>query len=220
MLIIADKRIPKSAQQKLQQLGELYLLSTKGIVYDSISGHPDIFLHKREKNVVIAPQIPKDLLRLLTQTNYHLIEGSSLLGMRYPSTAHYNVVNLGNSCICNTHIADPKILVLYEEHLHVNQGYAACNFINGENLNICSDKGMLKSVEALYFSPEDIILKGQKHGFIGGAATVNQDKLYLLGSLANNAQAAEIGRFLEANQLELVELYSGPFVDGGGILFL
>ena len=43
MLIIADKKILEQAKTNLQKYGDLFLLETKGITAESISGHPDIF---------------------------------------------------------------------------------------------------------------------------------------------------------------------------------
>jgi hypothetical protein len=44
MLIIADARLPERVLKNLERYGEVLPFASQGIVYDSISGHPDIFL--------------------------------------------------------------------------------------------------------------------------------------------------------------------------------
>ncbi len=65
MIIIADNRIPQLAKKKLEAYGDIVLLETKGITYDAISNHPDIFFCKINDVLIIAPNLPKRYKKML-----------------------------------------------------------------------------------------------------------------------------------------------------------
>ena len=63
-------------------------------------------------------------------------------------------------------------------------------------------------------------LQGFQHGFFGGVCGVFQNKLFVIGSLKYHLQHKEIYDFVNKFNFEIIELYDGPFFDGGSILFL
>ena len=58
MLIFVDEKIPPKACEKLAEYGEVIKFKTNEIVYEAISGHPDIFFSQMENQLVVAPNLP------------------------------------------------------------------------------------------------------------------------------------------------------------------
>ena len=58
MLIIIDKRMPAEIRQQLKMYGDVLEIQTSGIVYPSISGHPDIFFCQTAAGLIAAPDLP------------------------------------------------------------------------------------------------------------------------------------------------------------------
>ncbi|HNX44250.1 MAG TPA: hypothetical protein PLJ84_10805 [Bacteroidales bacterium] len=229
MLIIADKRIPGQAKQKLSAFGELMEFSTSGITYDAISGHPDIFFCQTPHGLVAAPNTPAGFLRQLDTKNISYTTGEQPVGNRYPGTAHYNAVVTEKFLIHNASVTDGKLrkLLLTFDILPLTfkQAYTRCNLIPlSEQHFITSDRGIEKvlrnhNLEALYVSPKGIILPGFPNGFFGGCCGVWQDKLFVTGSLNRYAEGEKVRQFTLQAGLQVVELYNGPLFDGGGIFF-
>ncbi|HAJ99839.1 MAG TPA: hypothetical protein DCM62_07425 [Bacteroidales bacterium] len=227
MLIIADHRLPKEAQEKLHSMGELFLLKTTGIVYDSISGHPDIFICQTPSNVIVAPNAPKELLEFLTHHNQSFEIGDTNLAPQYPQTAAYNAFVDESIVVHKLQITDPTIIRATCAHLHINveQAYTRCNLIKIKDLFITSDKGIEKALKAhckevFFVCPSTITLLGHKHGFIGGCSGIWQSKWVVAGSLRHLPQGDALNEELIKRGIDCVELYDGCLFDGGSILFL
>lgn len=227
-LIIADKRMPDEAKKTLSTYGKTLWFETKGITYESISGHPDIFIFQNNEMLIVAPNLPKALTDVLTNEHIEWIYGQSNVGQKYPSTAKYNALTDYQIFMHNLKLTDPKILELTTQKkiLHVEQGYCRCNCLSlGHNRYICSDKGIAKVLTAnncqvLYVIPNEIILPGVSHGFIGGTAGINKNNVFLCGSLLFHPQGEQIREFIFETGKEIIELYQGPLFDVGSILFL
>ena len=227
MLIIIDKKIPAEAKEKLKEYGELLELETDGIVYDSISGHPDIFFCNLEDAIVYAPNLPEKYLEPLKERGIKLIKGELPLGKKYPETAKYNAVFTGDTLYSNFRYTDSVITnnIGDAELTHINQGYARCSLIPLGNDNfITSDEGVKRTLErfdknALYVNPEEILLPGKRHGFIGGCCGVYAEKVFFIGSLSHLQDGEKVKQFINESGLEVVELYDGELFDGGSILF-
>lgn len=228
MLIIADKRLPESAKEVLCKSGKLIEMESSGIVYDSISGHADIFLCQCEGKLVIAPNTPQNIVDQLIENNVKFLLGQKSLQDKYPETAYYNAVVTEKLLIHNFKITDREILNLSEnkEHIHVEQGYTRCNLISlNERGFITTDKG-IESVLAqsgrnvLFVEPSEILLPGFKNGFIGGCCGIKENQLFVAGSLNYINNGLKIRAFVENCNFSVVELYEGSLIDGGGIFFL
>ena len=94
-----------------------------------------------------------------------------------------------------------------------------------DNHFITSDKGISKALIKQFFTgryvaPDDIILPGFDHGFLGGAMGVWQDKVFVIGNLDYLEKGKKIKKIVEALDYELIELYNGPLFDGGTVLFI
>ncbi len=228
MLIIGDSRIPEAARTALNKTGLFIPFLTKNITYPAIAGHPDIFLLKIDKSLIVAPNTPVTFKQRLQKAGVTLIEGKSEVGKRYPGTARYNAVNTRNLLIHNLKITDPVVLKLSEgkKQIHVNQGYTRCNLLPlPDESFITSDEGIYKVLKTsgfdiLYVRPQGILLPGFDNGFIGGCAGVFDDRIYFTGSLKYFPEGDKIKAFLKEKNLQIIELYDGPLFDGGSLLFI
>ncbi|PLW99695.1 MAG: hypothetical protein C0591_02410 [Marinilabiliales bacterium] len=226
MVILANKNIPAQALQQLSSYGELILLQTEKITYPAISGHPDIFNCPIDDILVVAPNLPAAYHSKLRMLNINFEVGYKPIGTKYPETAIYNCVIINDFLIGNTKFIDKKILELTsgKEIIHSNQGYTRCNLLPLEdNRFITSDKGIEKALvekglEVLYVNPEGIQLPGFENGFIGGAAGIFKNQIFLIGNLDYFLEGEKIRHFLSG--YEIIELYDGPLFDAGSILFL
>jgi len=228
MLILIDKRIPEAAKKTLSEYGELYEVYSENIVYDSISGHPDIFVCNYQEKIILAPNAPDHLKEFLNTKLEEIISGEQNLGDKHPSTTHYNTVITDKHIIGNFRYVDFNINNSFPDHdpIHVNQAYCRCNLLALKNDHyITSDMGIHtiltgQELNVLYVSPKDIVLPGKPHGFFGGSTGLLNNKVFVTGSLDHYSDGKKVKEYLDALAYEVVELYDGPLFDGGGILFL
>jgi len=228
MIIIVDKRIPEEALNKLRSFGKVIPFSSEGIVYEAISGHPDIFMSTVNGKLIVAPNLPDKFKNLLKENNIQFLEGEKPVGSKYPETAKYNIVSTNHFLIHNSIYSDSKIMEIASDlnHIHMNQGYVRCNILPLKNNHfITSDKGILQILETtklnvLYINPDDIVLPGFKNGFIGGASGVIDDKVFIIGTLNKFKEGKKVKDYLEKLNYQIIELYDGPLFDGGCILFI
>jgi hypothetical protein len=225
-LIIADRRMPEEAAQKLQTLGKVMWFETTGITYPSISGHPDIFFTVAGGLLIVAPNTPEDYLKALKNSNINFILGRKPVGALYPDTAAYNILTDATIALHNFKHTD-QIVETKTKHLekiHVNQGYCRCNCLSLDSLAyICSDRGMesaLKNAgkEVLYVRSDSVLLEGMSHGFLPGAMGVNGREILFCGDLSYLPEKEQLLEFTHRFDFQINELYEGPPVDVGGIL--
>jgi len=228
MIIIADKRIPDEAQQKLSRYGSLLLLETKGITYEAISGHPDIFICKVNDQVIVSPNLPDHYKKSIKDDGCSFIEGEQNVGEKFPTTAAYNIVCTDKYLMHNFRYTDSSITDRSGDLdlIHLNQGYSRCNLLPLQNDTfITCDEGINRillnnELKVLYVSPEGIQLPGFKHGFFGGACGVKDNKVFILGSLKHFKEGEKVRSYLKNVDYEIIELFDGPLFDGGSILYL
>ena len=145
--IIADSRMPEEAKKNLKKLGDVLFLNPTETTYKSISAHPDIFFFQTKDGLIYAPNAPKRIIKELKKRKIKLTEGKKEVGKKYPETVPYNAVCIGDTLIHNLKHTDSTILSLYENHIHVNQGYTRCNLVAlNENAFITSDEGIFNAV--------------------------------------------------------------------------
>lgn len=228
MIVIADKRLPGEAKAKLSEYGTLIEMESSGIVYEAISGHPDIFLCQIGNELIVAPNTLQSIVDQLSANNIHFRFGEKMLGQNYPKTAYYNAVVTEHLLIHNLKITDAEILKFSEnkEKLNVEQGYTRCNLISlNESGFITSDKGIEKTLlnsgkNVLFVEPSKIILPGFKNGFFGGCCGINENQLFISGSLNYINNGLQIREFAASCGFQIIELFDGPLIDGGGIFFV
>ncbi|MCF6169680.1 MAG: hypothetical protein L3J31_05610 [Bacteroidales bacterium] len=226
MLIIADERIPRQAKENLAHFGELLLFNTSGITYPAISGHPDIFFCCTPAGLVVAPNSPETVRRRLQELKIDFLKGDFPVGKKYPGTARFNAIVTENLLIHNLQHSDPAIFRACSslQAVHVSQAYTRCNLIAlGNHRFITSDNGIAKVLvengfEVLYINPAGILLPGFAHGFIGGCCGIWEKQLIFTGNLSHFPEGDKIREF--AGNYKIIELYDGPLVDGGSLVFV
>lgn len=224
-LILTDNRLPLPAKNSLKIIGNSVFLRTEGIVYKSISGHPDIFLCQGDGALVVAPGLPVEIREALSRKNIRLFEGHHNPGRKYPETALYNAVVTPEYIIHNLKITDPALFDAFpgRKHLHVNQGYTRCNLISlNDDTFITSDKGIeivliAEGKEVLYVDPRPVRLRGHKYGFFPGCCGVLNEELLISGSLSFHPDKEQIETFVHASGYLIRELFQGELTDVGGI---
>jgi len=228
MLIFFDKRIPQRAQDKLEKFGELVPFETKIITYEAISGHPDIFMCKVNNKLIVAPNLPDRYKKIIKEHEIPFIEGEEAVGNKYPETAKYNIVSTDKYLMHNFRYTDSSITDNEGDLdlVHLNQGYSRCNLLPLKDDHfITSDEGIYRTLqslklETLFVNPDDINLPGFKHGFFGGTCGVYENKVFIIGSLAQYKDGEKVREFLNQLDYEIIELYNGPLFDGGSLFFV
>lgn len=228
MWIIIDKRMSVPSKHKLLSFGNLIELESHNIVYEAISGHPDIFLCQSYNQLIIAPNTPQEFIDKVKYSKIDFTFGIIPLGMKYPETAGYNAVITDKLLIHNLKKTDPSILETCKNKIHINtnQAYTRCNLISlDENNFLTSDKGIERSLQennlnVLYVDPSGIILQDFEYGFFGGCCGVHNKMLFINGSLKNYAAKDLIYGFINNLGVTIIELNDDPMHDVGGIFFL
>ncbi len=228
MVILADKKIPKAASDKLHEFGEVIQLETKGITYDAISGHPDVFFCRVNEQWVVAPNLPGSYIALLEKRNINFVLGELPVGSKYPESARYNAVSTENYLFHNFRYTDSTITMLAGnlDLVHISQGYSRCNLLPlGNDRFITSDEGILRVLDNYKFDvlpvhPKGILLPGFEHGFFGGTAGIKDDMFFIIGNLDHFNDGEKIRGYLDNAGYRIIELYDGPLFDGGSLLFL
>ncbi|MCF8302391.1 MAG: hypothetical protein K9I94_03870 [Bacteroidales bacterium] len=227
MLCLADYRFPSEVLGKLGDYERVIPFQTSGLVYDAISGHPDIFFCQTPGGLVHAPNTPHHYLQFLNQYKIKLFKGNRKVGKQYPATAVYNAVATDQYLIHNLKHTDELILAAGKglKKINVDQGYVRCNLMPLPNNSfITSDKGIEKTLlsyglHVLYVDPTPIRLAGFAHGFFGGCCGTDREKFFISGGLSHFSNASVLRAFIEKSDLEVIELYQGPPIDGGSLLF-
>lgn len=220
--------MPEKAKETLAAMGDLIELTTSGITYEAVSGHPDIFFFLSSSLLIASPSLPDEYFKTLEEKKVKYIKGVLPVGMKYPETARYNASMSHSYLVHRLDITEERILEYSKEKqtIHVNQGYCRCSLLPLKTDSfITSDGGIYKKLKeaklsVLYVSSESVVLPGLKHGFFGGACGVMDSTVFLCGSLKFHPQGDEIKSFLNYNGYEVLELYNGPLFDAGSILFI
>jgi hypothetical protein len=228
VLFIADKRLPQEAKKNLKNFGNILELYVSGVTYEAIAGHPDIFFCRAGAKLITAPNLPEEYRGILSMNNIEILNGKTNVGKKYPLSAVYNAVVTENYLLHKLSITDEVILdnTAGIKRINIKQGYCRCSLLPlKENHFITSDKGILKTlseekINALYIPPEEIILPGFSHGFIGGAFGVYEDKVFIAGRLKYLSEDRKLKDYLLQLNYEIIELYDGPLFDGGSIIIL
>ena len=228
MLIIVDRKISAEAKKVLATFGELLELATGGITYPAISGHPDIFICQSPDKLIIAPNLPQKYFDQLNDRRINYIKGELLVGPEYPASACYNAVATSKYFIHNLRHTDPVITRELQDltPVHVDQGYCRCNLLPLKNDHfITTDYGILKGLQPLGLQPlglqpEGILLEGFPHGFFGGCCGVWEDTVLINGNLQFYKEGEKVREFIVQSGYAILELYPGPLVDVGSIIFI
>lgn len=228
---LIDKKVPAQMKSNLKKICSITEFSTTDIVYEAISGHPDIFFCKTKNELICAKNTPIEYIEILNTRNINYLTGTNDLKNKYPDTARYNAVVLGNILIHNIDISDDKILKNTETHINTKQGYTRCNLVFLDDKTFfTSDKNIYNTLSSynknhisfrgLYIDPAEIKLPSFKNGFIGGTCGLFDKSIVFAGSLKYLNDGEKLKKFITATGYEIIELDDAPLFDCGSILFL
>ncbi|PKP22618.1 MAG: hypothetical protein CVU06_09305 [Bacteroidetes bacterium HGW-Bacteroidetes-22] len=227
MLIICDHRLPASMRPALEAMGEVVWFHGPD-VYNAISGHPDIFVCLLPEQLVVAPNMPQEVLRKFNQHKIAFVIGEKPAGNSYPESARFNALAAHGLFIHNLSHTDPVLLKETGtlKPVHVRQGYVRCNLLSlPDGSFITSDSGILKTLsctgsEIYYFNPEEIRLDGFGYGFLGGTAGWNGSTLVFAGHPRHLKEGGQLMELLHKKNISWVSLSDEPLWDAGGLFFL
>lgn len=232
-LVIVDGRIDDEIYNNLLKLNLKVIKTIKcKEVDESISYHPDIVIHPLNHNtLVIAPNVFDYYVEKLDGMGIKLIMGEKTLSMKYPNDIAYNVGRLSGIGIHNFNHTDEKLKYYLKrgnlDLINVNQGYTKCSLaVLDEYTAITSDYPMHRILSDLGFKilliqSGNILLEGQKYGFIGGTSgSLSKNKFMLSGSLNGHPDKDNIMKFILQNNKKLIFLSKNKIVDIGTIISL
>lgn len=229
MLAIIDSRAPKDAITNLKKhVDDVFQFESTGITYNSISGHPDIFIYQDESNLVVAPNAPLSLLEFLDAHKVRYVFGENKVAENFENSVAYNCIGTEHYFFHKAGFTDPIILKLNpnKELINLPQGYTRCSLTHlGNNKYITSDKGIEKklldkNLDCFYFSPEQISILDHKHGFLGGTTGSYRNKIFFIGNIDLHKDGFALRNYIEDLGIEIVSLSHNFLYDGGGIIFI
>lgn len=229
MLAIIDGRAPREAIENLKKHADVvFQFESAGITFNSISGHPDIFIYQDESNLIVAPNSPLSLLEFLDTHKVKYVFGENKVQENFENSVGYNCISTSDYFFHKTGSTDPEIIKLNrgKEIINLPQAYTRCSLTHlGNNKYITSDKGiekklLEKGLDCFYFSPEQISIIDHKHGFFGGTNGSYSNKIFFIGSIDLHRYGFALRSYIENLEIEIVSLSTNFLYDGGGILFI
>ena len=224
---IIDSRAPQKAIDTMRKYCNVFLFHSENSTYDAIACHPDVFLFQGIDSLIVAPNTPQNCIDLLQIKNCNYIFGESAIGSDLRNSTPYNCIETEKNLFHKVGFTDSQIVkTVVKPMVALPQAYTRCSmFALNENAFITSDKGIEKALlqngfSCFYCDPQGIVLPPYNHGFIGGCMGMWDKRLFVIGSLNHLKDGNKMREFINAQNLELVELYDGQLYDGGGIFFL
>ncbi|MGC8864959.1 MAG: DUF6873 family GME fold protein [Bacteroidales bacterium] len=227
-IVLIDGRLPRPIIRELEKIAEPLLIPEQPGVYEAIAAHPDIFFCPINTGLVHAPLLDLPLLESLQRRGIQLVAGSKTPGASYPASVPYNAVVTPDFLIHYLPATDPTILhhSSQRRQILVKQGYTRCSLLPlpGNNF-ITSDRGIEKKLieaglEVFYYPPDDIMLPGLRHGFIGGCAGVLSEKVVFTGRPTDEELRSDMEKFINKAGMQVVYLSEGNLLDAGSLLFI
>lgn len=229
MFAIVDARAPQKAIDKLlNYVSDILLFNSKNITYNSISGHPDIFIYQDTNELIIAPNSPKILFDFFHSQNIRYKMGTTPIGTTSSDSVLYNCLSSEKYFFHKRNHTDERIIqaVKNKTKVFLPQAYTRCSMINIDANNyVTSDKGIEKILinkgfNTFYFSPDKIQIQDHKNGFIGGTSGMYNDKIFFLGNILFHNDGEQLQKFLNNLNVEIVNLNDDYLYDGGSIIFV
>ncbi|MCF6147756.1 MAG: hypothetical protein E3K37_03765 [Candidatus Kuenenia sp.] len=229
MFAIIDSRSSERIINTLKEYVEdVFVFQTNGMTYDSISGHPDIFIYQDNNHLVVAPNAPEGLFGFLERHSIAYLKGKTDIGNELDNSVRYNCLSTSEFFFHKPGYTDPIILEINseKEFIPLPQAYTRCSLVHlyGNNY-VTSDRGIEKVLlgkgfSSFYFHPEEIRIRGHNNGFIGGAAGVWGKRIFFNGNIEVHADGQRLKKHLLNLGLEIVCLSDEYLYDGGCIFFV
>jgi len=229
MLAIIDARAPAEVKENLKQyVTAVFEFSSEGITYNSISGHPDIFMFQDANTLIIAPNAPVGLQAFLREHKIAFQFGNKPVGTSLLESSSYNCMATETHCFFRQGYTDTSILKHCEakEAVLLPQSYVRCSLFNLDDTHfISSDMGILKAlkstpIKTYYFEPSQIKIRDHSYGFLGGTVGKLGNTIFFMGDILKHTDGAELATFIHQNQQKYVCLGSDYLYDGGGLFFV
>ncbi len=235
-LVIHDKRVPRAYIDSLsERLGDIQFIPfgwEGASVYSSVSCHPDIYMFRLDNRIIVhSPDLPLEFLDRVASRGIRLVPGEKAPGRRYPHTALYNAVRVGEVVFHAFNNTDPAIVEMARRKnlrkVDIPQGYARCSVLAcSDRAIITSDKNIRESarregIEALLISPGHIELPGERYGFIGGTGALAPDgRVVVLGDISRHPDADDIYGFISEHSRGCIQAPGLTLYDAGGLFFV
>ncbi len=230
MLIICDFRTPKTAIAELSKRGKVELFKSEILANSPLQGHPDLFMCQTPSRLILAPNIPKDVLNSILEQKIPFVFGELPTDISHPGIARYNAIVTQKVTICNPKSVDEKILELSgnNQQIEVKQSYNRCSTVA-----ITDDKFLTSDVkthtqlekkgfESILIDPKSIKLEGYSHGLFGGCVGVCKPSktVYITGSLSSIENRRDVVTLVEIAGYTIMEFSNFSLLDVGGIFFI
>ena len=134
MHIAVDIRIPDFALKNLAAWGKLIPFTSQNLTYESISGHPDVFVCQTPDGLVMAPNTPTEVMASVANLNIEFATGIKPVGIQYPESTPYNAFVNDAYFIHHLNHSDSLLRKFCNslKHIHVKQAYTRCNLVEAE----------------------------------------------------------------------------------------
>jgi hypothetical protein len=237
-IVIADSRIGQDAERKLTLFGFCVLtLPPFSRLSEAVASHTDMLLCRIGNELISyadyceeASYVFSDLSLWTVGRGIRFTFTSDEVAPRYPHDVGLNALKMGKKLFCRKESASPTLIDSAErngyEIVNVNQGYPACTVLKlSDEAAITADRGMAKILEnhgirVTLIEQGGISLPPHEYGFIGGAGTSHDGKLYLFGDVLTHPDGDKIIAAAKAEGLTVVSLSDGVLRDLGGMLFI
>ncbi|OHX64560.1 DUF6873 family GME fold protein [Flammeovirga pacifica] len=225
-LVFVDDRILPKVAKKLSLFAEhLIGFKTDGITYNSISCHPDIFLHQLpNQQLIIAPNIPIYYQQVLKEHNIDYTIGIESVGISLKDSTYYNCISTPNYIIHKLGFTSRSIIDHSSKKLlHIPQAYTRCStLVLQEGVAITSDKGVEKFLKqqqwkCFYFDPKEIKIEDHAYGFLGGCCGIFNSQIMVFGNPLFHKDGKDFIAFCQEYGFEVIPLCDDKMYDGGGI---
>ena len=228
MYAIIDHRTPSEVKKNLEKYtNDIFEFSSNEITYNSISGHPDIFMFQDKNKLIIAPNAPKSFINFLDKKYVNYSFGIKPVSENLDNSVLYNCLNTEKYFFCKKDKPDISIQkwCSKKQLINIPQSYARCSMFTLKNNIITSDKGIINilkknSLEYFYFDPSEIRITDHKNGFIGGTMGKVNNKVFFLGNILKHKNGKELNKLITSLDKEVICLGNDYLYDGGGIFFV
>ena len=236
-IAIVDSRISPEEERRLLILGYRVLtLPPFSRLSSAVASHVDMLLTKIGDDYISYADYCEEASYVFTDLSL-LLRGSGAVfsftadeaGSEYPNDCRLNALRMGNKLFCRTESASEYLIAAAKrsrlEIVSVKQGYPACTVLKLSDTDaITADRGMAKvltshGIKVTLIENGSIALPPHEYGFIGGAGTVYDGNLYLLGNIELHPQSELIKKATSSLGLGIISLSGEPLVDLGGIIF-
>ncbi len=229
MAAIIDSRSDSYAIERLRQLcGNVLEFDSQSVTYDSISGHPDIFIFQDYEKLIVAPNAPEKLFVFLNSLAIDFQKGHAPVGETLENSTLYNCLCTKKYFFHKKNHTDISISEHVNDKIFINlpQAYTACSLIAVDDTHfITSDRGIEKMLtksgfECCFFNPEEIRIHGHKHGFIGGTVGISGKTIFFNGNPERHQDGKKILKFIADCSFDTIFLSDTYLYDGGRIFFI